>query len=175
MRVTVVAFFFPPVNQVGYKRPLRLIDWMQKQGHAVTVYAVSPATPQLWNWTGVDLDLINLIPSGVKVVRTPSIHLIKGLLGLRDRLKGRGRGVHGVKVEVKRSTPALGSATDTAPPSHRGMAAAFIDSVQSWFEVPDPYLGWIITTLPGLLLRSILLRPKFIYVTGPPWSPLLGL
>jgi glycosyltransferase involved in cell wall biosynthesis len=189
MRVAVLAYFFPPINQVGYKRPLRLVDYLRKEGHDVTVYAVSPSTPQLWNFTGVDADLVKLIPPGVKVVRTPSIHLIKGLLGFRDRLKGKASpGVHGTKVEIKSaaagpsqaapSTPAAstgpGAAAASAAPASKGRAQGLIDTVQGWFEVPDPYWGWILTTLPGLLLRSLLRRPKAIYVTAPPWSPLIA-
>jgi glycosyltransferase involved in cell wall biosynthesis len=196
MRVTVLAYFFPPVNQVGYKRPLRLVDYLRKEGHDVTVYAVSPSTPQLWNFTGVDPDLVKLIPPGVKVVRTPSIHPIKGLLGLRDRLKGKNSpGVHGTRVEIKsaaaaapgaattdgpaKTAPAAPAAAATVPPALRepapkGRAQSLIDTIQGWFEVPDPYWGWILTTLPGLLLRTLLFRPKAIYVTAPPWSPLLA-
>jgi glycosyltransferase involved in cell wall biosynthesis len=153
------------------------VDRLRQDGHEVTVHAVSPGTPQLWNWTGVDPDLVKAIPAGTRVVRTPSIHLIKGLLGLRDRLKGRGPGVHGTKVEVKAAAPQPKPAT--APSAASSVPAAapagpgLLDRVQSWFEVPDPYWGWILTTLPGLLLRSILRRPKLIYVTAPPWSPLL--
>lgn len=179
MRVTVIAFFFPPVNQVGYKRPLRLVDYLRKQGHEVTVYAVSPDTPQLWNYSGVDADLEKLIPAGVRVIRSPSIHGVKSLIGFRDRLKGRNQdrkhGVVKVQTSSASATKDQGSAPAQAPtvPKTPGLLQRIVDGVQKWCETPDPYVGWVLTTLPGMLFRGLFRRPDLIYVTAPPWSPLL--
>jgi glycosyltransferase involved in cell wall biosynthesis len=189
MRVTVVAFLFPPINQVGYKRPLRLVDHLRREGHDVTVYAVSPTTPQLWNYTGVDSDLERLIPPGVRVVRSPSIHGVKGLIGLRDRLRGRQvTGKHGTEVKAAQVTTAKSASPSPSAPgkaspdnskpgsSSRSPVAklrSMVDWVQGWCETPDPYIGWLLTALPGLLMRSLLRRPDMIYVTAPPWTPTL--
>ena len=42
-----------------------------------------------------------------------------------------------------------------------------------WFLVPDHYTGWILTTLPLILLERLRGKADAIFVTAPPWSGLI--
>ncbi len=42
-----------------------------------------------------------------------------------------------------------------------------------WFLVPDHYTGWILTTLPLILLERLRGKADAIFVSGPPWSGLI--
>ncbi len=42
-----------------------------------------------------------------------------------------------------------------------------------WFLVPDHYTGWILTTLPLILLERLRGKVDAIFVTAPPWSGLI--
>ncbi len=170
MRIFVLSFFFPPVSQVGYRRPLRFVEHFRRQGHEVTVFCVHPSTPGLGNYTGVDPALVRRIPEGVRVIRTPSIHGFKVLLALRDRLRGKGTQAPPPSAARPASPGAAGPA---APPPRKGALKRLVDWAMESFGVPDPYTGWILTTLPALLRENARGRADALYVTGPPWSPML--
>lgn len=173
MKFVIVAYFFPPLSQVGYRRPLRIAEYMRARGHDVTVFGAHPRTPGLENYSGVDPALTEKIPPGVRVVRTPSVHAFKVLLAFRDRLR---------KPPVQQS-PASAAATSVEGPSVQGAASAanplrrwvsrWVDRVMDWFLVPDHYTGWILTTLPLVLCERLRGRIDAIFVTGPPWSGMI--
>jgi glycosyltransferase involved in cell wall biosynthesis len=169
MRIFVVSFFFPPVSQVGYRRPLRFVEHFLKQGHEVSVFCVHPGTPGLKNYSGVDPALVQKIPAGVRVRRTPSIHGFKFLLSLRDRLKRKSGPSAPPPAAVK---PPPGAAGGSAV-ARKSLKGRVVDAIMDGFTVPDPYWGWIFTTLPVLLWEHAKGKADAIYVTGPPWSPMI--
>ncbi|MDB5103945.1 MAG: putative Glycosyl transferase [Fibrobacteres bacterium] len=169
MKIMVVSFFFPPVSQVGYRRPLRFVEHFRRQGHEVSVFCVHPSTPGLKNYSGIDPALSAKIPAGVRVYRTPSFHGFKILLAIRDGLRNKNGGVP--PAAAVKSAP-VAAAPDSAR-SGKGLAGRLVDSVMELFGVPDPYWGWIVTTLPMVLLDHARGKAQAIYVTGPPWSPMI--
>ncbi|MCX6545053.1 MAG: hypothetical protein NTV05_11675 [Acidobacteria bacterium] len=172
-RITIIALLFPPIQQIGARRPLRLANHLVRQGHRVTVYAVHPRTPGLGDYTGVDPATLSEIDPRVRVIRTPSFHGFKIIIGWRDRWRrrrgGPGAGAAGTPVGGPAPSPKVASSAATTS----GGVKQVISRIQGWFAIPDTFTGWIVTTLPGLLVRSILRRPHAIYVTAPPWSPLI--
>jgi len=48
-----------------------------------------------------------------------------------------------------------------------------VDHVMDWFLVPDHYSGWILTTLPLILLERFRGKVDAIFATAPPWSGLI--
>lgn len=167
MKILVVSFFFPPVSQVGYRRPLRFVEHFRRQGHEVSVFCVHPSTPGLRNYSGVDQALTAKIPSGVRVYRTPSLHGFKILLSIRDRMRKR---------KSDAPPPAAVSSSPGGPAasaSRKGLPGRLVDAFMDGLSVPDPYWGWILTTLPIMLLDRARGKAQAIYVTGPPWSPMI--
>ncbi len=160
--IILLAYHFPPLTAVGRKRPLRLANYLASRGFKVTVYAGSPASPGISQL--VNPSLLAEIGPGVKVVRTPSVHLFQVAIMLRDSLRKR----PGPQADLP-AGPVLDAREKSAdrPP---GRFRAILDGFMNAFRVPDPYLGWVLTALPVLLLRHLAARPKAIFATGPPWS-----
>jgi glycosyltransferase involved in cell wall biosynthesis len=171
-RIAIVALLFPPIQQIGARRPLRLANYLVEQGNDVTVYAVHPRTPALDSYCRVDASLLGGIDSRVRVVRTPSFHGSKILLGWRDRVRRWRSGTASGHVKPTAEGPAaeMTQSKESAPGT--GLKEA-ISRLMDVFDVPDTFSGWIVTTLPVILARSIGKRPDAIYVTAPPWSPLV--
>lgn len=180
-KIAVIAYFFPPLSQVGYKRPLRFAKHLKKSGYQITVYGADPATPELSNYTGFDKGLLKQIDPDFKVVRTPSVHLFKVGLAFRNRLRnGAHVGSPVTAASAQTSASKAVSVPSSKPPSTAreaasgpGLAKRLVDGIMGSFEIPDPFWGWIFTTLPVVLWKSLWNRPDAIYVTGPPWSPLI--
>lgn len=134
------------------------------------MFSAHPKTPALENYSGIDLALNERIPPGVRVIRTPSIHGFKILLAFRDRLRKR---------PARPSASAFQAPSPPAPlpggpnPRKRWLSR-WVDCVMDWFSVPDQYTGWILTTLPLILLEQLRGRADAIFVTGPPWSGLIS-
>jgi hypothetical protein len=171
LRFFIVAYFFPPLSQVGYRRPLRFAEYLRGRGHDVTVFGAHPKTPGLENYSGIDPALNEKIPPGVRVIRTPSVHGFKVLLAFRDRLRK--------KSAQAPSAPAPQAPSSQAPHTageNRGKEwlSRWVDYIMDWFLVPDHYTGWILTTLPLILLERLRGRVDAIFVTGPPWSGLIA-
>jgi len=172
LKVVIIAYFFPPLSQVGYRRPLRFAEYLRSQGHEVTVFGAHPKTPALENYSGIDSVLNEKIPPGVRVVRTPSIHGFKVLLAFRDRMRKR-------PIENPSSSaasaqiPSQQEARPREPNRSKGLLSRWVDRVMDWFLVPDHYTGWILTTLPLILLERFRGRIDVIFATAPPWSGLI--
>jgi len=172
MKFFIVAYFFPPLSQIGYRRPLRFAEYLSNQGHSVTVFSAHPKTPALENYSGIDPALNERIPPGVRVLRTPSIHGFKILLAFRDRL--RKKPIQPLSPAVATSqTPSLQGPLPNRSNRWKAWLSRRVDDVMDWFLVPDHYTGWILTTLPLILLEHLRGKADAIFVTGPPWSGLI--
>lgn len=171
MRIFVFAFVFPPLSSAGYKRPLRFVDYLTKKGHEVTVFSGSSASPFISSYYPIDKQLTLRIPSSVRVIRSCSIHGFKVIIRLRDTLRG---------FRGKRNPTTSGSSQQTpkavpAGSTQSGQSAqkSKIDTIMDLFSIPDPMIGWILTAFPRALLHAFLKNPDIIYVTGPPWTPMI--
>ncbi len=90
------------------------------------------------------------------------------LLALRDRLR---------KKNSQLSTPPQGAVQATSEQettfTNQSLLGKWVNSCMEFFGITDPYWGWIPTTLPLLLWENLRGKADAIYVTGPPWSPLI--
>lgn len=170
MRVTLLAYSFPPLGVIGAQRPLRLANHLVQTGHKVTVFAGHPRAGGLV-YVVDPTSAIDIRPD-VKVIRTPSWHPFKVLLALRDARRAKAMSGAGNSAKPKEVGQARSSPTKTAS-SRTRLAQRVLDYAMTAFNVPDHFSGWILTTLPMVLLRGIIHRPNVIYVTGPPWTPLV--
>ncbi len=173
LKFIIVAYFFPPLSQVGYRRPLRFAEYLRNQGHDVTVFGAHPKTPGLENYSGIDLALNEKIPPGVRVIRTPSVHGFKILLAFRDRLRKKPAQHASPPAASAPQAPSLEEPLPSGPNRWKGWLSRGVDYVMDWFLVPDHYTGWILTTLPLILLERFRGKADAIFVTGPPWSGLI--
>ena len=173
LKFIIVAYFFPPLSQVGYRRPLRLAEYLRSRGHEVTVFGAHPKTPGLQNYSGVDLALNKKIPPGVRVIRTPSVHGFKILLAFRDRLRRKPIQPPPPTTASAPQARSLQEPLPSRPNPRKGWLSRWVDRVMDWFLVPDHYTGWILTTLPLILLERVRGKADAIFVTGPPWSGLI--
>ena len=162
-RVVVIAYFFPPMSTVGCHRPLRLCRHLAERGVSVTVYAGHPRFTPI-NKT-VDDSLNALIPEQVEVRRLPSLHPVQWALNLRDRLFPGRKG--------RRTAPAPPPAGGGSEPGRGPSLKAALESFLASFSFPDRYSGWILASLPVLVADLLFRRADAVFVTGPPWSPLV--
>jgi len=161
-RIVVLAFSFPPIAGIGNKRPLRFVRALQGAGHAVTVFSAWP--PGVRFFYHVDTATATSIPAGVNVVRIPTVHFFEYLIRIRDKMRKR-RHTGGVAKHAE----STGGPVATGP----SFTQRIIDAFMGIFSVPDRYVSWLFFGFVPLLLRTVLQRPALIYVTGPPWTPLV--
>jgi glycosyltransferase involved in cell wall biosynthesis len=171
-RISIIALLFPPIQQIGAKRPLRLANYLAGQGHDVTVYAVHPGTFGLGDYCGVDPALLGDLDPRVKVIRTPSVHGFKVVIGWRDRIR-RWRALRTTGGRPSLPTDLTSSSAPAVGGNRDDGTLDIVTRIQSLFAVPDTFSGWVLTTLPVMLIRSVFRRPLAIFVTAPPWSPLM--
>ncbi len=148
--VVLVAFHFPPLSSVGYKRPLRLANYLARGGWSVTVFAGNPRTQP--SFSGSDPALIALIHPDIRVIRPRSLHWIEKIAGWLHPLRSH--------LRPRSETPS-GAAKPNSARSRRFPGP---------FSIPDRFSSWILLALPGLLLECFRRKPDAIFVTGPPWS-----
>jgi len=137
------------------------------------VFSAHPKTPALENYSGIDPALSEKIPPGVRVIRTPSIHGFKILLAFRDRLRKRPIQSLPPATASTPQGPSFQAPLPSGPNRRKAWLSRCVDNVMDWFSVPDQYTGWILTTLPLILLDRLRGKADAIFVTGPPWSGLI--
>ncbi len=170
MRVTLLAYSFPPLGVIGGQRPLRLANKLAQAGHKVTVFAGHPRSGNLVYV--VDPTSAADIRPDIKVVRTPSWHPFKMLLAYRDARRNKVPPRTG--ISIKSQPPVVTQSSHSEAKASRPLLAQrCLDFVMTVLNVPDHFSGWMLTTLPLVLLRGIVQHPDVIYVTGPPWTPLI--
>ncbi len=105
--------FFPPSAGGGVYRPLSFVKHLSRWGWKITV--VTPEAGEFWI---TDPELVNEIPSGVRVVRTTSLSGFR----LLNMLTGGNRG-----GQSRRSSGRFG----------------LLRSLGELFLLPDTYVGWV--------------------------------
>ncbi|HLP42841.1 MAG TPA: glycosyltransferase [Fibrobacteria bacterium] len=150
---------------IGIHRPVRLCNWLCRQGYSVKVFAGR----HQWAPGGLNPDPSNLslLDPRIEVSRIPSLHPIQRIIDARDRRRA-GSGV--AKAGDGPRATGAGSPRGGAP---RSSFSRILDAVQSLGSKPDRFSGWLLTALPPLLLELMSGRARGIFVTGPPWTPLL--
>ncbi len=76
-RILIVAYGFPPSNQVAVHRVLRLSKWLPKYGWEPTVLTVNTKFAHPFFYKNEDPDLSGLIPDQLKVHRASSFEFVK--------------------------------------------------------------------------------------------------
>lgn len=114
-RVLIIAYFFPPVSNMGSHRILRFVRHLGACGWEPHV--LTGATP---GWTLTDSKLLAQLPAGARVHRVAGLDLTE----LWQRLRGR----------TARAQPAT-----PAPVTTQGLTTF----LNRWVMVPDKYFPWI--------------------------------
>jgi glycosyltransferase involved in cell wall biosynthesis len=76
-RVLIVAYGFPPSNQVAIHRILRLSKWLPKSGWEPIILTVKTKYAHPYFYSHEDADLSTLVPDQLKVYRAPSFEHFK--------------------------------------------------------------------------------------------------
>jgi glycosyltransferase involved in cell wall biosynthesis len=159
-RICIISFYFPPMNAIGYLRPLRLANHAAAEGREVVVLMGSPSWAR--RFVPSDPALSERVDKRVKVVTIPTFHLFSKMIELRNALSRGGR--------VAPGTPA------SEPGVRRKAKGPFktvLEAIQQLFLIPDRYGSFVLTGFLGYLRHCLIARPDCIYVTGPPWSPMV--
>jgi glycosyltransferase involved in cell wall biosynthesis len=169
LKITVIAFLFPPISGAGCHRPLRFVNYWAKKGYKVNVISGHLSIKKYFSYIDVDPELINSVDKNVSVKHIASIHPIEFI---RYKLK-----------RYKKSAPSVGSKHSDAKSynaAHRkhandGLHAVknIIGNLLEYLNKPDPFWGWLFNSLIVILSSKKCRSSDFIYATGYPWTPLI--
>ncbi len=85
MNILVVAYFFPPCGGGGVQRILKLVKYLRKFGHEVTVVTTTEE-----KYSIIDESMMKEVPSGTRIVRMPDrAFFVRILAGVRKYPKSR--------------------------------------------------------------------------------------
>jgi sugar transferase (PEP-CTERM/EpsH1 system associated) len=164
-RALIVAYCFPPHAAIGTHRALRLVNHLVEAGWSVDVLTADPRV--YLAGTPVDAQLLERVPSGVRVMRTGAF---RGLTRL-------GRAVEPVKTLLRRrssggSAPAAAASAGAGPDTSAspGLVRRLKATVEELCAMPDKDAGWIVPAIRRGLTLTGPERPDAIFSSGPPWS-----
>ncbi len=163
--VFVLAYVFPPMAAIGFQRPLRVCNYLNAKGISVTVFAGHPASAS--EDITIEPSLNDLIDKGIRVRRIPSLHPMQWAVRLRANLFPK-------MCADKHAPVPLPNASSAKINTQGSWLANTADKIFAAFSVPDRYSSWILISLPALLLEILFKRPACLFVTGPPWSPVMA-
>lgn len=148
-RVLLLAFDFPPRRTSGVYRPAALTRYLAHQGWQTTVVTVNAG-----EGATTDNALLEKLPPGVHVVRTPYL-----------RLKSWER----IAANTVRSVGALRSPSDS---NHQSMLDRSLRRCAGWAQsllyFPDDTVGWVPFALEKALALHMRRPFDVIYTTHPP-------
>lgn len=157
-RILVVAYHFPPEASVGTHRTLRLVRELVERQWDVTVLTGTRSTYSAS--CPIDLELLERVPSAIRVVRAPVFRPFERLSGLIRRNRKRP------------SSSVASSASDGEVVDVR--QASWLQRVKRRLEalvrIPDPHVGWLLPALTRGILSSRRRLPDVLYSTAPSWT-----
>ncbi len=121
-RVLVIAYFFPPVRNMGSHRWLRFVRHLPEHGwEPVVLTGASPG------WTEVDPGAVENLPANIEVVRVPALDLTEVWKKWSQR--------------TTQATPATPAAAGARPRQSR--AHQLSTFLNRWVMIPDKYFPWL--------------------------------
>ena len=161
-RVLMIAYLFPPIGGIGAagsQRVLKFAKYLPDFGWHPIVLTVKESYYE--PYLTVDRSLLDKVPSGLTVVRTPVVRWLTKLL--EQRRKWTSRIPSPSSPQASGSVPSRGRTSD-------GWYQTLKNAVTDLFEIPDEEMGWL---LPGFIHGWRAIRQhdtNVIYSTGRPWS-----
>jgi glycosyltransferase involved in cell wall biosynthesis len=159
-KALLISYRFPPQSGGGVQRTLKFTKYLREFGWEPVVQ-----TARNPYWPLRDESLLEDVPPGVRVYRTPSFEF--------ERLEQRLAGMTG--KDQKRSRRRARAAVPPAPAARAASrAAAFLNAIRGAVHrrllVPDAQIAW----LPGALAHSLKIARRegirLVYTTSPPNS-----
>ena len=149
--VLIIAYAFPPFSGSGTYRPLRFVKYLRDYGWNPVVLTVKEKY-----YSTTDTNLLNEIPSDVKVYRTRSLELHPKDLGIKP--------VNPKSVQGKKRTLLK---------SFVWACARLVRKIKDTILIPDEQIGW----LPFCLLKGLAIckgeRIDVIFATAKPNTDIL--
>jgi glycosyltransferase involved in cell wall biosynthesis len=155
-RILCIAHLFPPVAWTGAHRTRGVVRHLPAHGWTPVVVTARPHPVMR-----IDSSLLEGLPEGLMVYRTPAPALLPLLGGLWGRVRRLLSPGHGTSAGM-----ANGHENGTAPAKARGL----LDSLTWCLKVPDMAVGWIPWGLHTALRAAARHKCRAIYTTAPPWS-----
>jgi glycosyltransferase involved in cell wall biosynthesis len=168
MSAMIVTKIFPPEAAVGVHRITGLCRYLVRRG-----WDVSVLTCRLDRRTKSDDDLLQLVPKGIRIVRTPAPELLAMASSITKGkwIRSFFRFNSPPKPESVGEPEAATAATASPVSASRsGRIHRAIDWLTWWLQVPDQYIGWLIPAVAAGLARGISRRPSVIFSTAPKWT-----
>jgi glycosyltransferase involved in cell wall biosynthesis len=156
-KALLISYRFAPQGGGGVQRTLKFTKYLRDFGWEPVVQ-----TARNPYWPLRDDSLLEDVPPGVRVYRTPSFEF--------ERLEQRLARLGGQGTKRSRGPANGGGSTTARGESHGGMLNAIRGAVHSRLLVPDAQIAW----LPGALAHSLKIARRegirLVYTTSPPNS-----
>lgn len=163
--VLCVAYAFPPLAYAGTFRAIRTCRYIREHGWNPVVLTTITGSDQL-----LDKGLLEKVPKGVRVYRTPTVDFWRLYLRLCGRRKRR------ESASAGSATGGQSSAADTrgARSSLKGIARRTLgrlrDAVLEMLTIPDHNTYWVPFGVVGGIVATLIHRPAVVYSSSPPHS-----
>jgi glycosyltransferase involved in cell wall biosynthesis len=164
----MVAYLFPPVGGIGAagsQRVLKFAKYLPTYNWNPVVLTVQEAYYE--SYLSLDQTLLEKIPSGVTIIKTPVFRWFSRMLEFQKAAKTRLAGEHLAEAMTAAQT------VEEHPSSNRSRFQQVKDAITDLFEIPDEEMGWIVPSLFAgfrVIKRDSL---DAIYATGRPWTALV--
>ena len=160
-RILIVAYHFPPEASIGTHRTLRLVRHLAECGWDVTVLTGTQGTYN--SGCSIDLDLLQRVPAGVRVVRAPVLRPIDMLSSWAK--KGTTQG-----GRARAGSMSGAGAEPDAVRRPAGWVGRTRQRVDALTRIPDGHAGWLLPAITIGLAQALRRWPDVIYSTAPPWT-----
>jgi len=162
-KALLISYRFPPQGGGGVQRTLKHVKYLRRFGWEPVVH-----TARNPYWPVRDESLLDDVPQGVRVYRTPAFEFERfehRLAGLVQRQGGERNGASGGAAAKRRAQPA---GEPAANGRSGGLLGGFRNTVHRRLLIPDPQIAW----LPGAVAHGLRIarreRPQVIYTSSPP-------
>jgi len=152
--VLIVAYYFPPSGGPGVQRVLKFVKYLPEFGWKPVILTVEDG-----DWPARDPSLLEEIPAGVPVVRTPILEPYALYRALTGKKKGEA-------VDVN---------TNYRPGTKVKPTERIAQAIRSNLFIPDARVGWLVHGVPAGVRAARQHGADLIFSSSPPYTcALLG-
>jgi glycosyltransferase involved in cell wall biosynthesis len=169
--VLMIAYYFPPIHEVGSLRTLRFAKFLPRFGWDAAILAADAKSGN----ERIDLGLLEFCPPEMTVQRARTLNPLGFILKFARAMKPTGRAAPAPSEAVETARAGTKSEPGETPAASTPLARPVRSSwrtrlLQTMFCTPDPKIWWVPNAVRTArkMIRSE--RPDVIYTSGPPHS-----
>ena len=167
-KILMIAYLFLPVGGIGAAGSQRAPQFAKYfPAYNWNPFVLTVQEGYYESYLSLDPTLLEKIPPGVTIIKTPVFRWFSWMLELQKAVKTRLSGEQ--LVEAMTAAQIVGEQTS----SNRSRSQRVKDAITDLFEIPDEEMGWIVPSLCAgfrAIKRDSL---DAIYATGRPWTALV--